>query len=119
MTDAGKLLGDARTRAGVSQRRLAVRAGTSQDAISRIERGAESPGTERLRRLLLALGVELELAASPIGAPADRRTHREMSAEERLRESASWNLAASRLEIAGAAARAAGHPATRLGRTEQ
>jgi len=31
---------------------------------------------------------------------------------DRLREAASWNLAATTLELAGAAARSAGHPAT-------
>lgn len=109
---ASQLLREARARHGISQRRLALRAGTSQDAISRIERGVESPTLERLSHLLMMLGERLELDASPlvdVGAGGARLTPR-----ERLREAASWNLVAGKLEIAGAEARRAGHPATRL-----
>jgi transcriptional regulator with XRE-family HTH domain len=108
---ASVLLRDARKRNGLSQRRLALRAGTSQDAISRIERGVESPTLERLANLMLVLGERLELDSVPLGeeeAPAASLT-----ARERLREAASWNLVATKLEIAGAQARRAGHPATR------
>ena len=38
----------------------------------------------------------------------------QLTARERLREAASWDLVATQLEIAGAQARKAGHPATRL-----
>jgi transcriptional regulator with XRE-family HTH domain len=55
-TSASTLLREARARNGISQRRLALRAGTSQDAISRIERGVESPTLERLSNLLMVLG---------------------------------------------------------------
>jgi transcriptional regulator with XRE-family HTH domain len=109
------LLRDARARHGISQRRLALRAGTSQDAISRIERGVESPTLERLAHLLMVLGERLEVNAVPVAeqeddvAPFVPRTP-----SERLREAASWNLAATKLEIAGAEARRAGHPATIL-----
>ncbi len=106
------MLREARDRQGISQRRLALRAGTSQDAISRIERGVESPTVERLAKLLLVLGERLELNAAPLAetvGPVE-----ELTAGERLREAASWNLLAGELEIAGARARAAGHPATRL-----
>lgn len=105
------LLREARKRHGLSQRRLALRAGTSQDAISRIERGVESPTIERLANLLMVLGERLELDSSlsnkTEGAAAPS------TARERLREAASWNLVATKLEIAGAQARKAGHPATR------
>jgi transcriptional regulator with XRE-family HTH domain len=93
---------------------LALRAKTSQNAISRIERGVESPTLERLANLLLVLGVRLELDTVPLleaGSDAPLPT-----AHERLREAASWNLVATKLEIAGAQARAAGHPATRYAR---
>ncbi len=109
------LLRDARARHGVSQRRLALRAKTSQDAISRIERGVESPTLERLTHLLLALGERLELDIVPL-AEAEGDVAR-LTVRERLREAASWNLVASKLEIAGAQARKAGHPATRCGRS--
>ena len=59
----GQLLKDARDRHGVSQRGLAVRAGTTQSAISRIERDRVSPSIETLRELLLLLGEDLEIAS--------------------------------------------------------
>lgn len=109
---ASALLREARERQGISQRRLALRAGTSQDAISRIERGVESPTVERLAKLLLVLGERLELGAAPL--TDTEGLVEKLTASERLREAASWNLVASELEIAGARAREAGHPATRL-----
>jgi transcriptional regulator with XRE-family HTH domain len=112
-TSASVLLREARTRHGISQRRLALRAGTSQDAISRIERGVESPTLERLAHLLMVLGEGLELNTVPL-VEADVAW---LSARERLREAASWNLVATKLEIAGARARKAGHPATRYARS--
>lgn len=106
------LLREARARSGISQRRLALRAGTSQDAISRIERGVESPTLERLGKLLFVLGERLELDTAPL---AEAGSHgAQLTVNERLREAASWNLVAGQLEIAGAEARKAGHPATRL-----
>ena len=110
-TGAPTLLREARRRNGVSQRQLALRAMTSQDAISRIERGVESPTLDRLAHLLMVLGERLELEAVPVPAPGEPAP--DLTAGERLREAASWNLVAAKLEAAGADARAAGHPATR------
>jgi transcriptional regulator with XRE-family HTH domain len=110
---ASELLREARARQGISQRQLALRAGTSQDAISRIERGVESPTLERLGNLLLVLGERLEVNAVPLAETGESRSP--LTARERLREAASWNLVAGKLEIAGAQARADGHPATRRG----
>jgi transcriptional regulator with XRE-family HTH domain len=104
------LLREARARHDISQRRLALRAGTSQDAISRIERGVESPTLERLTHLLMVLGERLELATMPTEREGEGASR---TARERLHEAASWNLVATKLEIAGAEARKAGHPATR------
>lgn len=67
MTSPAELLRDARTRAGLSQRELAKRAGTAQSVIARIERGDSSPTWETLERLLQAAGVRL----SPQTQPAD------------------------------------------------
>lgn len=112
MSDLGRIVARERRRAGLSQRALAVRAGTSQARISRIERGLESPGYERFTGLLLALGRRAEISTPPLsGAPPGRS---DRTPAERLREAASWNLLATRLEAAGAAARAAGHRATGL-----
>jgi transcriptional regulator with XRE-family HTH domain len=104
------LLREARRRHGVTQRRLALRARTSQDAISRIERGVESPTLERLAHLLMVLGERLELRTEPA---SQAQTTAPPTARERLREAASWNLVATQLEIAGAQARRRGDPAAR------
>jgi transcriptional regulator with XRE-family HTH domain len=108
MTVLGDHLKAARSRHGVSQRSLARRAGTTQTAISRIETGLESPSFERFTQLLLALGERPVLAVAPIALdvdPAHLAHGRRLTPQQRLAESASWNLVATRLEIEGAAAR--------------
>lgn len=115
--DLGHLLKSARERQGLSQRRLALRAGTSQDAISRIERGSEAPTLERFEQLMLALGHRVSVGAEPMESPVpagELTVAGSMSAEERLREANSWNRFAAQLYVAGAAARREGHPATRI-----
>jgi transcriptional regulator with XRE-family HTH domain len=114
-SDPGRLLREAREAQGLSQRRLAVRAGTSQDAISRIERGAEAPTVERFAQLLLAMGLRAELKVEPLESPVpagELAAAAGASAAERLREAASWNRAMSQLTAAGERARRKGHPAT-------
>lgn len=64
--EAGALLRQRRVVHGVSQRALALRAGTRQATISRIENGHEIPTTDRLDQLLTALGERLELRAVPL-----------------------------------------------------
>jgi transcriptional regulator with XRE-family HTH domain len=59
----GEILREARGRHGVSQASLATRAGTTQSAISRIERDRVSPSIETLRGLLYVLGEDLTLGA--------------------------------------------------------
>lgn len=101
----------ARLRAGVSQRSLARRAGTTQAAISRIEAGRESPSYERFTTLLLVLGERPILTSQPLEHdvdPGELAYGRRLTYEQRLAESASWNLVATRLEIAGAKARRSG-----------
>jgi len=106
------VLGDhvraARLRHGVSQRSLALRAGTTQAAVSRIESGRESPSHERLTQLLLALGERPVVTVEPLELDvdsADLAHGRRLTPEQRLAESASWNLVATQLEIEGARAR--------------
>lgn len=114
----GVLLRQSRERRGLSQRRLALRAGTSQDAISRIERGVESPTVERFAQILLAMGERLRIDTEPLETPVpseDLALAAAMTPSERLREAASWNRVASQLALAGEKARSEGHPATRLG----
>ena len=57
MTPA-ELIRSTRTRLGLSQRRLALRAGTTQAAVSRIERGVVSPTFATLHELMVAMGEE-------------------------------------------------------------
>jgi transcriptional regulator with XRE-family HTH domain len=116
--DVAGLLRKAREQQGLSQRRLALRAGTSQDAISRIERGVEAPTLERFAQLMLVLGLQPVLGVQPLESPVPRSelaVGGEMAAGERLREATSWNLVASRLAAAGEQARRESHPATRRG----
>lgn len=63
---AGELLRAARERHGLTQKQLAIRARTSQAAISRIERGLVSPTIETLDRLLAMMNEELVLDARAI-----------------------------------------------------
>ena len=68
----GQLLKEARLRRGVSQKRLAIRAGTTQSAISRIENDQLSPTVETLRGLLHMLGEDLVMDAVERDAGIDR-----------------------------------------------
>ena len=65
MSNAATLLREARTRAGLSQRALARRAGTAQSVIARIEKGQTSPTWETLERLLDAAGVDMSAQLEP------------------------------------------------------
>jgi transcriptional regulator with XRE-family HTH domain len=69
---AGGLVRQARERHGLTQKQLAIRARTSQTAISRIERDVVSPTVETLGRLLDVLGEELVLDAEPVDYGHDR-----------------------------------------------
>jgi transcriptional regulator with XRE-family HTH domain len=62
---AGKLLREVRTTYGISQGELAIRANTTQSAISRIESGKVSPSFETLRELMRMLSADLVLEVSP------------------------------------------------------
>ena len=109
MSVLGDELRAARRRHGVTQRSLARRAGTTQAAISRIECGAESPSFERFTQLLLVLGERpiIQTAALEHDLDAADLAHgRRLTPEQRLAESASWNLVATQLEITGAEAQA-------------
>ena len=101
---AGALLRDARERAGLSQRELARRAGTSQSVVSRIEAGKTDPGYETLRHLLASAGFLLrsELVLAPVVDShmlADVGRILRLTPEQRLLEAA--NLSRTLLEAAG------------------
>lgn len=84
----GELLRQARRRHGVSQGSLAIRAGTTQSAISRIERDRVSPSVETLRELLYLLGEDLSLNSEVRDFGIDRTLNRSnltFTSEQRVR----------------------------------
>lgn len=102
--DAAALVRDLRNRHGLSQAALAYRAGTTQQAISRIEGGSVSPTVEMLSRLAAACGDELLLDSRPREVPFDTdqlagQANRPI--EERLELALAWDRFAG--EIAGKA----------------
>jgi transcriptional regulator with XRE-family HTH domain len=104
--DAGKLLRERRLAHGLTQQQLAIRAGTRQATISRIESGHEVPTVRRLDGLLTALGERLELRSVPLDPerPAtDLVADAERSMTARLEDG--FALAAFASQLAGAAER--------------
>jgi transcriptional regulator with XRE-family HTH domain len=98
----------ARERHGLSQRQLAYRALTNQQAISRIERGTVSPTLEMLQRIATALGEELTLELQPRQVPfedAQLRASARRPPAQRLELSLAWNEFAGEIAAAGARAR--------------
>jgi len=105
----GELIKTTRVSRGLSQARLARRAGTQQSAISRIEADEVSPTVETLTLLMRAMGEGLEIdRAAPAREydPAHRRTAAARSPSDRLALGISWNRMAGRLRAAGREARA-------------
>lgn len=104
---ASELVRGLRERHGLSQAALAYRAGTTQQAISRIEQGKVSPTVDLLARLAVSCGEELTLDARPREVPfedAQLAERQLMTIGDRLALSISWNRFAG--EIAGKAAEA-------------
>ena len=55
------LVREARKRAGLSQRELGGRAGTTQSAIARIETGGSAPSFDTVLRLVRLCGLDLDV----------------------------------------------------------
>lgn len=90
---AGALLREARARHGLTQAQLATRAGTSQAAISRIERGVVSPSMATLERLVGLVGEELRASSKPVDYGFDLtfiQDNLRLSPEERIRKQAAF-----------------------------
>jgi transcriptional regulator with XRE-family HTH domain len=107
----GKLIRDNRERLGLSQRSLARRAGTTQAAVSLIERGLTAPTWDTVRSLLLAMGHEPDLRARRLRGrfePTHLASLRARTSEERLALAISANRLAGRLREAGRAAQRRG-----------
>lgn len=65
-TVAAGLVLMAREEAGLSQRKLAQRAGVAQSEIARIESGNREPSIPTLQRILSGAGLELHFRLAPI-----------------------------------------------------
>lgn len=66
MLDPSMLVRQARNRARLSQRALAVRAGTTQSVVARIESGVTDPGSRTLSRILAAAGYNVRCELGPV-----------------------------------------------------
>jgi len=55
------LVREARKRAGLTQRELAGRAGTTQSAIARLEAGGTAPSFDQVLRLVRLCGLDLDV----------------------------------------------------------
>jgi transcriptional regulator with XRE-family HTH domain len=102
----GSLVREARRRHRLGQSELAIRLGTSQPAISRIERDQVSPTIETLERILNAMGETLRVSMLALGEPlpggsnqsiAELRADYRLSAEERLAQAAQLSEIATEL----------------------
>src|SRR5271166_76080 len=83
----GKLLADARRRAGLTQADLAMRLTISQAAVAQLERADSNPRLATLDRALRAAGVELVVATRPRRPTVDEslvRRQLEIEPAERL-----------------------------------
>jgi transcriptional regulator with XRE-family HTH domain len=112
MTPA-ELIRETRRRKGLSQRRLALRAGTSQSAVARIEAGAEEVTWPRLRAIMISMGEEPILSARPLASrydAADLVRDRAFTPERRLTNGVEFNQFATKLAIAGQRAKAVDGP---------
>jgi transcriptional regulator with XRE-family HTH domain len=104
----GELVKATRERHDLTQRQLAHRAGTSQSAVARIERGKEEVTWQRLRTLLLVMGEEPVLGTEPLPGRYDAwdvLEQRALSPSTRLANGIAFNELGAGLAAAGRAAR--------------
>jgi transcriptional regulator with XRE-family HTH domain len=102
----GSLVKEARHRHGIGQADLAKRLGTSQPAISRIERDQISPTVETLERIMNAIGETIRISTLALHEPApgasnqsiaELRADYRLSPEERLAQAAQLSEIATEL----------------------
>jgi transcriptional regulator with XRE-family HTH domain len=107
----GELVRTTRHGLGLSQRQLALRAGMTQAAVSRIEREKVSPSFTTLRELMVAMGREPDLSARRLPTdwdPIHMQSTLARTPEQRLALAIGWNRLAGRLAAAGERARVGG-----------
>ncbi len=106
--NAGSLIRERRRANGLTQAQLALRAGSTQAAISRLERGELSPTIETINRLLAVMGEQAEIVVgrSRLECDASRlRALRARTPADRLAQAMAWNRLAGQVSIAGERAR--------------
>jgi transcriptional regulator with XRE-family HTH domain len=104
----GRLLADARRRAGLTQASLAWRLGISQAAVARLEQPESNPRIATLDRALRATGTELIIAARPREPSIDESLVRQqlaLTAAQRLHNLEVMYEQARELALAGATSR--------------
>lgn len=86
--NGGQFVREARRRAALSQAGLAVRVGTTQSAIARVESGRTSPSLEYLTRLVRACGFDIQARLVPYDDQDMilARRNLQLTPEERLRK---------------------------------
>lgn len=108
MADPGRVIRERRLVHGLTQAQLALRAGTTQTALSRLERGELSPSFATVQRILFVLGETLDLRVTPLVGDHDSAHLADLLARspaERLELAMSWNRLAGEVAAAGRAAR--------------
>jgi transcriptional regulator with XRE-family HTH domain len=109
----GEIVRERRLAHGLTQQQLAIRAGSTQAAISRLERGELSPTFETVERLLAVMGEEPELVVRRSEHELDRARLLSLRARppaERLALAIGWNRLAGEFARAGARARRGATP---------
>ena len=93
MSLAADLVLDARLKAGLSQRQVARRAGTSQSAVARYETGRTEPSFAVVERLVAACGFEMRITlAEPDDSVARAAAvFAALTPADRLRSAANWS----------------------------
>jgi transcriptional regulator with XRE-family HTH domain len=108
IVNPGQTIRERRLANGLTQAQLALRAGSTQAAISRLENGELSPTFETFARLLAVIGEEAELVVHRGAAEYDRTRQAALRARppaDRLALAISWNRLAGEFARAGARAR--------------
>jgi transcriptional regulator with XRE-family HTH domain len=111
---AGELLKASRLERGLDQATLARRAGTTQNYVSRVERGVVSPSVRTLERLMHAMGYRLVLDSEPLpfgNATAEvlRSDFRDRTAHERVQEAMELSSFLTGVSAAAAAGETSRH----------
>jgi transcriptional regulator with XRE-family HTH domain len=104
MDEPGRIVRDRRIAHGLTQAQLALRAGTTQTAVSRLERGELSPTVATVQRLLSVLGETAEIEVRPLVGDHDPAHLADLLARtpaERLQLAMGWNRLAGEVAAAG------------------